>query len=137
MAEGFWPLLLLSLFSLVAVAVLAVVVQRGRPCQLRLERKLAEQAREISTLRDDLGALCSGAVGVSERVARLEQRLRRIRERQEQLELAGSEPQPYEQAIDLALRGASVEEVATRCGISRGEAELVVMMNRMERGVAD
>ncbi|BCB27278.1 hypothetical protein SKTS_21640 [Sulfurimicrobium lacus] len=37
---------------------------------------------------------------------------------------------PYSQAIQLAKQGADVSEVAANCGISRGEAELIVAMHR-------
>lgn len=37
---------------------------------------------------------------------------------------------PYSQAIQLAKQGADVAEVAANCGISRGEAELIVAMHR-------
>lgn len=37
---------------------------------------------------------------------------------------------PYSQAIQLARQGADVSEVAENCGISRGEAELIVAMHR-------
>lgn len=39
-------------------------------------------------------------------------------------------PSPYSQAILLAKQGAEVDEVAENCGISRGEAELIVAMHR-------
>lgn len=37
---------------------------------------------------------------------------------------------PYTKAIMLAQQGAEVNEVAANCGISRGEAELIVAMHR-------
>lgn len=37
---------------------------------------------------------------------------------------------PYNQAIDLARHGLSASEVASQCGISRSEAELIVSLYR-------
>jgi len=37
---------------------------------------------------------------------------------------------PYSQAIQLAQQGADVSEIAENCGISRGEAELIVAMHQ-------
>ena len=37
---------------------------------------------------------------------------------------------PYNQAIHLARQGASASDVASGCGISRGEAELIVALYR-------
>jgi hypothetical protein len=43
---------------------------------------------------------------------------------------ANAPSSPYSQAIQLAKQGADVSEVAANCGISRGEAELIVAMHR-------
>lgn len=40
---------------------------------------------------------------------------------------------PYNQAIELARQGMPAAEVATRCGISRSEAELIVALYRRAR----
>jgi hypothetical protein len=37
---------------------------------------------------------------------------------------------PYSQAIQMAQQGMSVDELAAGCGISRGEAELIVAMHQ-------
>lgn len=37
---------------------------------------------------------------------------------------------PYSQAIQMAKQGMNVDEVAAGCGISRGEAELIVAMHQ-------
>lgn len=43
---------------------------------------------------------------------------------------APSPSSPYGQAIQMALQGKGVDEVAAGCGISRGEAELIVAMHQ-------
>jgi hypothetical protein len=42
----------------------------------------------------------------------------------------GAVETPYEQAIRLAQMGAEAAEVASKCGISRGEADLIVAIYR-------
>lgn len=37
---------------------------------------------------------------------------------------------PYSQAIEMAEQGRSIDELAAKCGISRGEAELIVAMHQ-------
>ena len=123
-------LLLLSAVVLVLVLLLLFAMAR-----LRLREQEGERQRqEIDKLRGDLGVLCSGAVGVSERVARIEQKLNRLSERQEQMEASTPETQPYDQAVEFARKGASAEELVAQCGITKGEADLVVMMHRMDAG---
>ena len=123
---------LLLLGAIVLILFLLTVFLMLR---LRLREQEGERQRqEIDKLRHDLGVLCSGAVGVSERVARIERKLNRLSERQEQMEASTPEAQPYDKAVELARKGATVEELIAQCGISKGEADLVVMMNRMDAG---
>ena len=123
------------LLLLGAVAALLVLLVVFLMLRLRLrEQEDALLRQEVARLRDDLGALCSGAVGVSERVARIEGKLQRVSERQEQMESATPESQPYDQAVELARKGANAEELVKQCGLTKGEADLVVMMHRMDAG---
>jgi len=99
----------------------------------RLQRSL-EHERAIRSLRDDVGALCAGAAGVGDRVTRLEQRVRRQNERQDQMELRGSGGErPYQQAVRLVQNGADVDELIKACGLTPGEAELIAMMHRLDK----
>lgn len=38
---------------------------------------------------------------------------------------------PYNDAVKMAGEGADVDQLAANCGISRGEAELIVAVNRL------
>ncbi|NWK77237.1 DUF2802 domain-containing protein [Aquitalea sp. LB_tupeE] len=71
---------------------------------------LDQQQQQISTLQRDLSRL----------MARLEQQTR-------------SEPaslSPYNQAIEMIKQGVPASEVASQCGISRSEAELIISLYR-------
>lgn len=46
--------------------------------------------------------------------------------------LQASGNSPYAQAIEMAKEGHEVGEVAATCGISRGEAELIVAVHRTD-----
>jgi hypothetical protein len=71
--------------------------------------------------------------GLGERLQEVEQQLRLLAERQDQLDLRRPMAQPYRLAIKLAQSGAGVEEIVGTCGINRGEAELVTMLHRAKR----
>jgi hypothetical protein len=114
--------LLVSL-GLWAFAMLAIV---------RWQRRVNQQEVICQSLKDDIRALCAGAVGLDQRVSSIEQRSRRLKERQEQLELRDNGERSYAQAIRMVHRGADVEELVSVCGLSRGEAELISMMHRMD-----
>ncbi|OWY37904.1 hypothetical protein CEK28_14740 [Xenophilus sp. AP218F] len=112
MAGAFLPYLMVTVCLLLAAAVAYLYFRLQR-----LENKrdslttmyLDQQQQQISALQRD--------------VARLQARL----EHQAQPEPGLS---PYNQAIEMIRQGLSASEVASRCGISRSEAELIVSLYR-------
>ncbi len=128
------PVLLLAVWALVILLVFGVVM-----LFLQLRHGRTEQGDAIATVQKDLRALCNAAVQVGERLNRLEQELKGVQRRQQELgsrqdklDLAEPEARTFEQAVKLVRKGASVEELMEICGLSRGEAELIAMMHRME-----
>ncbi len=117
-----WSAILLSLAGLSVGYHLYRVNQR-----LRLEQQSDRQ--RIRQLENDLGALCTASAGEGEHVVRLEQLMRGLSERQDTLELRASTEQPYDRASKLAQDGASVDDLVNSCGLTRAEAELVVMLH--------
>ena len=114
-----------------AVLLIALWTTRRSAARVRLMEKQLKQAR------NDLKALTTASVGVGGRVLELERRLRRLAAEQQQpkqeVDIYESANQPYDHAIDLAKQGMEVGEIATMCGISRNEAELIQMMNRFKQ----
>lgn len=107
--------------------------QRG---ELRmLQERLAERDRELEALRNDLGALTKASVGAGDHLMQVEHRVRRLSERQNQTEMRAVGDRPYQQAIQLVQNGADAEELIKQCGLTRGEADLVVMMHGVDRAV--
>ena len=96
----------------------------------RLRQQVARQQGVLQALERDLQGICHGARGMGEVVGRLEDKLRRLTERQDQLSLREPVQQAYHQAIRLAHRGASVEELVEACGLPRGEAELIQVLHQ-------
>ncbi len=123
--------------SLVALG-LAILAVFWMLAAMRARRQLEKQARQLDTVKNDLRALCNAAVHVGERVIRLErnhgqlqQRQQELGVRQEQMTYIEPEERVFDQAIKLAQKGSSIEEIMDICDLSRGEAELVTMMHRL------
>lgn len=95
----------------------------------RLSDRLAEAEQQLRRVSNDMGALCSASAGAGEHVVRLEQQMKRLTERQNMLELRASADRPYSEASRLAHDGADVHELVNTCGLTRGEAELMVMLH--------
>jgi chromosome segregation ATPase len=124
--------LLITLTGLAAVALgyQTYALRRAQRGTAALEENLSQLHERVQQLEQELGALCSASVGAGEHVVRLEQQVRRIVERQNHLEMRASVEQPYSHASQLVTRGADIDELVETCGLTRGEAELLVMMQR-------
>lgn len=122
-----------SLISLAGILVLAVlyVVDRFRLEAMR--QQLGAQVQTIETLRNDIRGLYAGAVGSDARIRKVEQRSRRLMERQEQLENSHNSARPYDQAIRLVHKGASAEDIMSVCDLSRGETDLIMMVHKVDK----
>lgn len=103
-------------------------------------RRMSSQHARLQSMQNDLRALCSAAVSMGERIGNIERRQQQLSsqqqelgKRQQQLQQKVPDAQAYAQAIKLAHKGADVDDLVEACGLSRGEAELVAMMHRLER----
>jgi flagellar biosynthesis/type III secretory pathway M-ring protein FliF/YscJ len=129
-------LLWVAVVFLLLVVVLLWVFNFRREQQRQEE--LAQHKREIETLKQTVGALCSSAVGVDKRVNRLERQGRDLEERQESMEqhTQYGEP-PYADAIRMVREGAGPEQLVNELGISRDAADLIIMMHGARRESID
>lgn len=95
----------------------------------RNKHQLAAMQANIQGLNNNLRAMFSASVGLDKRVARIEKKARMQSERQDKLELHEPNLQVYGQAARLVRKGADLDEVVNTCGLSRGEAELILYLN--------
>lgn len=120
-------------YILISVVVACATVVMGAIEYIRYSRgrkAAAEQLTAISRIQKDVHALCVGAINMGKHLDALEQRIRRLGERQDQLELRDPLEQTYAHAIRLAQRGVDVNELVENCGLARGEAELLLRVHR-------
>lgn len=83
-------------------------------------------------LSSDVTALNAGAIGLGERLLKIERELKNMRERLEQVEMSAEGHASYEQAVYLVKRGMEANEIMQVCDLSQTEAELLVLMNQSE-----
>jgi hypothetical protein len=98
-------------------------------CHQKLQEEISVDRNKLLQLENDLSALCIASVGEGEHVGRLEKQMRSISDRQDALDLRVSTEQPYDRASQLAQDGASVDDIVNSCGLTRAEAELVIMLH--------
>ena len=99
----------------------------------RTKKILSEQGAALQRIQKDIHALCAGAINLGKHMDGLEQRIRRLAERQDQLELRDPMEQTYAHAIRLAQKGVDVNDLVENCGLARGEAELLLRIHRVEQ----
>ena len=126
--------LIIGLLMVLIVSIVASIYSLGSVLRFRKHLRSSDtvEARLVG-LQNDIRALTAGAAGLGKKLHSLERGSRRVQERQNQIEINKSDGRPYEQAIRMAQQGASVDELMTVCEFSRNEAELIVMMHRMEK----
>lgn len=99
----------------------------------RRRRRDAQRDAMLRRLQSDVHALVVGAVNIDQHLAAVEQRLRRLTERQGQLELRDPMQQAYDHAIRLIQQGADLSTLMEQCALARGEAELLLRIHRVQR----
>jgi type II secretory pathway pseudopilin PulG len=118
-----WRELLVVVVAVLAVyaAELVLLVRwSGRTRRWARERGTSAEQRLINSLSLEIGEL-------RKQTAQLQAEI-------EKLKSANLKPvSPYNHAIQMAREGRSAAEVASGCGISRGEAELIVALYRKLR----
>ena len=83
------------------------------------------QAEKIAGLQNQLSVLCVGAVGTDERILRFEQRLNKVKEHQNTLDLGTGSHHSYDHAIRLARKGVGINQLIDSCNLSDEEAHLI------------
>ncbi len=126
-----------SMVLLATSILLLVMIVSAQIRLMQMRRSLEAQVKQLDTLKNDINGLFAGAVGGDSRIHRLETRTRRIVERQEQLENSKHAERPYEQAIRMVHQGSKVEDLMAVCKLSRGEADLIMMVHGKEQSDSD
>jgi hypothetical protein len=108
-----------------AVATLALLRVRA------LSRRMDELEAHLQRSAEHMQGFSAGAVGQGELIARVEQDLSRLRTRFDQIAASNEgDGAAFNQAIRMARKGCSAEEIIDTCGLSRVEADLVVVLHQ-------
>ncbi|MDH5764400.1 MAG: DUF2802 domain-containing protein [Gammaproteobacteria bacterium] len=86
-----------------------------------------------SRLSDEISALSAGSIGLGDRFLKVEKGLQTLNNRFNEIQSQVDSKSPYGQAIIMAQRGSSAEDIVDICGISPNEAALLIMMHRARK----
>ncbi|GMR08222.1 MAG: hypothetical protein BMS9Abin26_1227 [Gammaproteobacteria bacterium] len=121
----------IPLITFALLVCMVIVFSLSRKLQQSIQ-DLKHKDQLILTMRRDIAALCSGAVGIGKRLVKIEYGLRHQEERQDQLELREPAQQPFEHAVRLVQQGSDLKELMSTCALTQGEAELIMMLHRYD-----
>ena len=123
-------LIALAVVALLAVAALAVAVSAVRGRRALLAR-LEELELRLDQSSQHYQGLSASAVGQGELLSRVNRDLARLRERLEQMAATTEEGgAAFNQAIRMARKGSGADEIMETCGLSKVEADLVVLLHQ-------
>ncbi len=124
----------LTTILLLGIILMSVVLSLTQLIRIRNDKKrISTLESTVNELQNNFNALCSGSVGVGKRISRLESKARQQAERQFRLEHKAPDLQSYGNAARLANKGADMDELVDHCGLSRGEAELILFLNSQQQ----
>ncbi|MBK1674020.1 hypothetical protein CKO35_12010 [Ectothiorhodospira shaposhnikovii] len=121
--------IVLTLTLLVASASAVACIWLKRELD-SLRKRLSLQETAVLGLRGALSALHSEEHQFDSYRKKMEQQLRRLSEQQEQVLMRDVDEGPYRQAMRMVRQGASRDDLVAGCGLSAGEAELLLAMHR-------
>jgi type VI protein secretion system component VasK len=125
-AEAKLDALTISWRELLFVLVVVLAVYVAEMLLLLRMRRSKSRNRE-----EDAHPSAPGMEAMRRELADMQHQLAQVCGELEQMKKKGEfSATPYSQAIQLARQGREAAEVASSCGISRGEAELIVALYR-------
>ncbi len=122
-------LFVLAVIAVAVVLIVALLVLAKK--QSKLQFQLSESQLRIEQLMEELKAIYAGAAGQGNHLARIEEQLGQLSDRQEQLDEQDPTHQSYSEAIELIQGGASTDELV-RHGLRREEADLLMRMHGVQ-----
>lgn len=93
-------------------------------------QQLLEQVRvseSLASLEQANQAVSRSAIGMGRRIKQVEARFQKV---EQKAVLPGADDATFEQASRLVSLGATASDLVDSCGVARGEAELLVSLNR-------
>lgn len=118
--------IVLAVIVLLSLAAMAVMYRH-------FHKLYSQQDAIIGQLRNDLGIVRSESEDVDQRIGKLEKKAKFLSRRQYLYEVRQMQDKNYERAKNMINRGDEVSKVIKECKITKTEAELILLANRMNR----
>jgi cbb3-type cytochrome oxidase subunit 3 len=123
-------LLILQFVILIAVVVWAFRLSK------RLERVKQHHAEVELNQKKQVQVLASGSIGMGRRLVAIEKKLNLAVEKQSEI-LSKEGGVSYNRAMELLEMGATIDDLVSKCGLIRAEAELISLLKQESRRNSD
>ena len=123
-------LLILQFVMLIALAVWAMRLSK------RIKQMKTEHQDESLNQKKQVQVLASGSIGMGRRLVAIEKKLNMAVERQSEL-LSKEGSVSYNRAMELLEMGATIDDLVSKCGLIRAEAELISLLKKESRHNSD
>lgn len=128
--ESQWVFNLLLVLQFILIVALAVWA-------FRLSRKMKRMQHAVkdadTNQKKQVQVLASGSIGMGRRLVAIEKRLNMAVERQSELISKEGSSVSYNRAMELLEMGATVDDLVSKCGLIRAEAELISLLKKESR----
>lgn len=119
---------IVAVAALLGAAALQIILALAG---FRADHRDRHRDNSVANLRRDLHNLGGKSAGLTERLVRMESRLSRLAEQSPAPTVAAAPTDhTYQVAVKLVNKGADVQELVSTCGLTRGEAELILRLYR-------
>ncbi|GAB3481011.1 DUF2802 domain-containing protein [Marinomonas epiphytica] len=123
-------LLFIQFLVLIGVSVWAFRLSR------RLSKLEQDHASADLNQKKQVQVLASGSIGMGRRLVAIEKKLNMAVERQSEI-LSKEGSVSYNRAMELLEMGATVDDLVSKCGLIRAEAELISLLKKESRRNSD
>lgn len=119
---------------LLVLQFLLLIVLAGWAWSLsrKLKQMVRAQAESDRNQKKQVQVLASGSIGMGRRLVAIEKKLNIAVERQSEI-MSKEGSVSYNRAMELLEMGATVDELVSKCGLIRAEAELIELLYKESR----
>lgn len=123
-------LLVMQFLILIGVVVWALRLSR------RLDKVKQQHAESELNQKKQVQVLASGSIGMGRRLVAIEKKLNLAVEKQSEI-LSKEGGVSYNRAMELLEMGATIDDLVSKCGLIRAEAELISLLKQESRRNSD
>jgi len=122
-------LFVLVSISLIAIVVLGFLVFNLKNEIYQLKKFNAKLYSRLTGVVQEQQTMNSATYGIGKKISHISTQVQNLDARQDELDLKEQADKPIQQAIALAEKGATLDELMDNCALSRGEAELLLRLH--------